>query len=135
MTVRGEGVIKQLLVWYQRPENWRKTLKQAAEELGISYDQLRQYVHEYGSQRFREEKENLIFEVLREATDIAIARLHQMLQTKSDKKFLLVQAEVRQWYRTIFGEKHQHDVGNRLGTVLEALVELRRKYDRGEKGA
>ncbi|ADO44940.1 hypothetical protein Hydth_0540 [Hydrogenobacter thermophilus TK-6] len=123
-------IVEKLLDYYRNPENWGKSLKQVAQAFGHSYPYILKCIQLYGTERFRKEKDAIYHEILSEASNIAIARLYEMLLSEDKEEFKQAQAEVRQWYKTVFGEKqyHTHEAGDKLSTLLSALAEIRQKY-------
>lgn len=129
---RYESVVRKLLAWYRNPENFKKPLKTAAYELGYSYEYVRECISKYGAEKFRQEREQIYLDLLSESANIAIARLHEMLLSQDPEEFEKAQQEIRQWFKTIIGDKtrvdHRHEVGDRLSSLFEKLLEVRQKY-------
>ena len=122
---RYESVVKKILKWYSNPDNFKKPLKTAAYELGYSYDYVKQCISKYGADRFRREREKIYEDLLSESANIAIARLHDMLLSEDPEKFSRAQAEIRAWFKVIFGEKakikHNHS-GDIQIRILHELI-------------
>ncbi len=110
---RWEKIVEKLLAWYRNPQNFRKPLKQAAEELGYRYDYLRKAVSMYGAEKFRQQRNQICHEILDEAVNMAVSRLHEMLHSQNDEEFRRAQREIREWVKTLRGEKvdvrNQHE--------------------------
>ena len=117
---RHVRVVEKVLKWYQNPENFGKPLKRAAYELGYTADYIYQCISQYGPERFHEERRKIYHELLDEAANLAMAKLHEMLMSDDPEKVRFAMKEIREWVKIVQGEKV--DIRNRYEGEVQLKI-------------
>ena len=70
---------------WAEPENWGKSLNAMCEELGWNYESVRRKMNKYGTDKFYEERNQLLKKNLQKVTDTIYKSLFEQIQQGNTK--------------------------------------------------
>lgn len=135
---KAEDLALMLLDYYKDARNLPKTVKEACEELGISYVAMKHAIESYGLLRFHTELYRIRSHILAELSARCVGEVAKRFEKpKNDREFWKAQAELREWHKVLVGTvqrieqrlegriEHEHSVYIQfLREARERLAEL-----------